>query len=281
MSKDYTTDLVKIAVECAKGIQALNGKIKNSDSVEDQFLKMVRPYLVATYGKLLTLYRLLNGYELSDLIPKAKGRSFDHVTPFDTVRSLYENYLQISFILQRYKSVAEKNYIMLLWNIRLYQERFKMCSAKQKSLSKIVKEQALLKKYTDIVYNTYYQQLNDDFKNKYLRFKDLSKDYWPKPSNLYRFCGVHSSQHELLYKMHSQYAHMEPLALAQISELLSTSDGDNHKDSLYHAGNAFPFAVLTLQAFSTVSEEIARLFEGDLKDVYHFAKNKISKERLT
>nr|MBC7611493.1 hypothetical protein [Pseudopedobacter sp.] len=181
--------------------------------------EVVLPYISAINRKLLTIIHLLNGYSFGDLKPLLNQTSFDWISCYDLIRSLYECFLQLNFVANRYKSDNEKLFIARWFHIRFFKERAELAKSnktinvnhKLQLESEILKimnlENLIIKDCAELK-----RREENEFKWK----KNSLFNNWPKPEKLYSFANIHENKHRVFYKMHSIYSHSEPLAILQI-----------------------------------------------------------------
>jgi hypothetical protein len=111
-SKTLLNTIIRTAHYFSKSI-ALVSPVASTGQPADLQRGIALPYMVLIYGKILTVYRLLKGYSLEDLLPKMVGVSNDGYSCYDINRALYECFLQANFITSRYQTDEEKHYIGL------------------------------------------------------------------------------------------------------------------------------------------------------------------------
>lgn len=218
-SKDDLEVLIKVASDYAHLIGSIYNT-KEPKQPTDWLRESILAYMVFIYGKLLTSIRILHGYTIDDILPHLKSRSFDQFTCFDITRSVYESFLQSTWILKEFKTEEQRHFITLWWTVRALSERVGLAKVKKDTEDQAKKEQEEIIKLCNVLKSKYPKELND-YK---IKFKGIDKAYdlpkWPKPSQLYGIAGVSKFHHDYIYKFHSLYSHSEPFAMTQLKHFL-------------------------------------------------------------
>jgi hypothetical protein len=217
-SKDDLEVLTKVASDYAY----LIGLVKTSKVAEqpaEWLRENILAYMVFIYGKLMTSIRVLHGYQIDDIIPHINSKSYDQFTCFDITRSVYESFLQSSWILKEFRTEEQRHFLLLWWTIRAYSERVSLAKAKH---AEDEAENAKLEitKLCGIL-NSRYQKELEGYKQKFNGKDANGLPKWPKPGQLYRIAGVSKFHHDYIYKFHSLYAHSEPFAMTQLKHFLN------------------------------------------------------------
>lgn len=219
-SKDDLEVLIKVASDYAHLIGSINNT-KEPKQPTDWLRESILAYMVFIYGKLLTGIRILHGYTIDDILPHIKSRSFDQFTCFDITRSVYESFLQSTWILREFRTEQQRHFISLWWTVRALSERVSLAKAKKDAEDEAIKEQEEIVKLCNVLKSKYSKELND-YKKK---FNGIDKAYdlpnWPKPSQLYHIAGVSKFHHDYIYKFHSLYSHSEPFGMVQLKHFLN------------------------------------------------------------
>ena len=213
------------------------GKIQNTKIPTDEFKNMIIPYAVTIYGKMLTSFRILNGYSIEDIIPLAKGISNDQFSTFDLTRSVYECFLQSSWMTSHYISDRERRYITCWSTIRAYSERATLANVRGLKNGKLEHEAKVILSLKQEILDNYSDILNADIKN-FNKDKYTGVAVWPKASMLHAKIGVSKFHHNYFYKLHSIYSHSEPFAMMQVSYAM-----DNEQDVNETIALAAPYLI--------------------------------------
>jgi len=238
------------------------------------------PYMILIYGKILTAYRLLNGYSLEDLHPKMVGVSNDAYSCYDINRALYECFLQANFIISRYQTDEEKQYIGLWWHIRAFSERSIMAKNRAMQNTKLDQEAKDIETYKSLIETSYSLLRTKDVQQFGPEKKKSEWPAWPKAGNLNQMAGIHNTHHKHFYKKNSLYAHSEPFALMQLGTHHKLGRDDLDGNILSHGTELIYLSVLSLKSFSLIFKSIEELFENDadLQSMYVGAKRAFGEE---
>jgi hypothetical protein len=238
------------------------------------------PYMILIYGKILTVYRLLNGYNLEDLHPKMVGVSNDSYSCYDIIRALYECFLQANFIVSRYETDDEKHYISLWWHIRAFSERSIMAKNRAMKNTKLDQEAIDIESYKTLIDTSYAGIRAKDVQQFGPEKKKSDWPAWPKAGNLNQMAGIHDTHHKHFYKRNSLYAHSEPFALMQLGTHHRLGKDDLDGAILSQGTEVIYLSVLALKSFSMIFKPIEVLFENDedLQAMYAGAVNTFGRE---
>lgn len=253
-----STELLKMVIRI---ISIYKNAIKEVKTIEsDDPISRIKkdillPYMVLTYGKALSAYRLLNGYSLMDLHPSVQGVSNDTFTIFDVVRALYECCLQSSFLIKRYQSEDEIQYMARWWYCRAYSERALLAKNRSMSNDQLEEEAKQMNDYKLDIANIY-GSISDIDKQEFGFDKLTGLAKWPTPGKLYQIVGIHKSQHDHIYKYYSIYAHCEPLSMLQVSDAFRKGDVDVNISIVTQGVYVLQLLVLSLRYMSLAFPEL-------------------------
>lgn len=253
VSKQYLQVLLKIASDYAYIIGSINNPKEPKDPSALLRINMLS-YMVFIYGKLVTSIRILNGYKVDDIIPSLTGTSYDQFTCFDITRSVYEAYLQSSWILKEFETEEQRHFISLWWTVRAFSERAVMAKSRGTIHENLAKEDEKIRAYTIVMQTRY-----SDYLQLYTaKFGKLNKKAvlpnWPKPSQLYLIAGVSKFHHNYIYKYHSLYSHAEPFAMMQMEHTIKNPI-DVNEHIAFVAPYLVNFSVMAMDNFSNLYPE--------------------------
>lgn len=218
-SKDDLEVLVKVASDYAHIISSIeNPKIRQQPT--DWLKKNMLTYIAFIYSKLVTSIRVLNGCHIDDIIPEVTGKSFDQFTCFDITRSVYESFLQSSWIVNDFQTEEERHFVCLWWKVRGGAERILVAKNRARKDENLDAEMEQIAKYTKIIQEKYSSYL-ENYITKFGKHKNTGLPNWPKPGQLYPIAGVSNFHHDYVYKFHSLYSHSEPFAMIQLDYFLN------------------------------------------------------------
>ena len=234
-SKDDLEVLTKVASDYAYMIGLIK-RPRIAEQPSELLRENILAYMVFIYGKLGTSIRILNGYQIDDIIPHINSKSYDHFTCFDITRSVYESFLQSSWILKEFSTEKQRHFLILWWTVRAYSERVSLAKAKHAE-DEAENVELEIVKLCGILKSRYKEEL-DDYKQKFKGTDANGLPRWPKPGQLYRIAGVSKFHHDYIYKFHSLYSHSEPFAMTQLKHFLS-----NPIDINLHIGFTAPYLI--------------------------------------
>ena len=250
-SKDDLEVLTKVASDYAYLIGSIR-KTKTAEQPTKWLRESMLAYIVFIYGKLVTSIRILHGYQIDDILPHIQSRSYDQFTCFDITRSVYESFLQSSWILKEFRTEEQRHFIFLWWTVRSYSERVNLARAKhaeeeaENAKLEIIKLCGILK--------SRYQKELDKYGQQFRGKEANGLPKWPKPGQLYQIAGVSKYHHDYLYKFHSLYSHSEPFAMTQLKHFLNNPiDVNLHIE--FTAPYLIFFSVVALDNFSILFPE--------------------------
>lgn len=216
-SKDDLEVLTKVASDYAY----LIGLVKTPRVAEqpaEWLRENILAYMVFIYGKLVTSIRILHGYQIDDIIPHINSKSYDQFTCFDITRSVYESFLQSSWILKEFRTQEQRHFLLLWWTVRAYLERVSLAKAKRAE-DEAANVKLEIAKLCGVLKSKYQKEI-DDYIQKFKGKDANGLPRWPKPGQLYQIAGVSKYHHDYLYKFHSLYSHSEPFAMVQLKYFL-------------------------------------------------------------
>lgn len=252
-SKDDLEVLVKVASDYSNILNTVKC-VTDARQPTDALRKNMLSYIAFIYSKLLSSIRILHGYSIDDIIPTVTGRSFDQFTPFDLTRSVYECFLQSSWIISDFKTEEERHFVCLWWNIRGLSERVLMAKNRARKDETLDTEERHIALYTNIIQEKYAKCL-EKYSKKFGRHKNNTLPNWPKPRQLHAVAGVSKFHHDYIYKFHSLYSHSEPFAMIQLNYFLNNPiDVNEHVH--FTAPYLIFFSVATLNNFRILYPEI-------------------------
>jgi hypothetical protein len=252
-SKDDLEVLVKVASDYAHVI----GSIKTPKSIEqptDWLRKNMLTYIVFIYGKLVTSIRILHGYQIDDIIPSVTSKSFDQFTCFDVTRSVYESFLQSSWIVDEFKSENERHFISLWWTVRGLSERVLIATNRKRKNEDLGIETQKINTLTNVITEKHSYYL-DKYIDRFGKPKGGTLPNWPKPGKLHVIAGVSKFHHDYIYKFHSLYSHSEPFAMIQLDYFLNNPIDVNEHIS-FTAPYLIFFSVAALNNLRSLYPEI-------------------------
>lgn len=272
-------DLIfKIASLFSFCLNEINQPLKTTDT--EKLKSIILPYMAVMYGKIITSYRLLNGYSLDDLHPGVDGISNDSISLYDVIRSMYECFLQANFITSRSTTPEDTRYLIFWWDYRALTERVLLASTSDIRNEQLDDEIRYIDRIADEVAKNYSVQLEQDIA-KFQKHKNQKLANWPKPGKLYDRAGVHQSQHEYLYKLNSLYSHCEPFAMMQVRYFIETNKNDLDINVLLHGRYIADLSLAAIDVFSKIFPEVKVSIENSpgLGLMIDKAKSYLSKSR--
>ncbi|GAA3971405.1 hypothetical protein GCM10022246_24850 [Pedobacter ginsengiterrae] len=252
-SKDDLEVLVKVSSDYSHILSTIK-PVTDPRQPTDALRKNMLAYIAFIYSKLLTSIRILHGYHIDDIIPQVTGRSFDQFTPLDLTRSVYESFLQSSWIINDFKTEEERHFVCLWWKVRGLSERVLMAKNRARKDENLDAEGKQIALYTNIIQEKYPDYL-EQFSKKFGRYKNSILPNWPKPGQLHAIAGVSKFHHDYIYKFHSLYSHSEPFAMIQLDYFLNNSI-DVNEYVHFTAPYLIFFSVATLNNFRVLYPEI-------------------------
>ncbi|RZK37333.1 MAG: hypothetical protein EOO90_25470 [Pedobacter sp.] len=121
--------------------------------------------MAVMYGKIITAYRLLNGYSLDDLHPGVDGISNDSISLHDVIRSMYECFLQANFIISRSTTLEDIRYLIFWWDYRALSERVLLASTSNLTNDQLQGEAEYLAKISNELVKKHSVRLDQDANN--------------------------------------------------------------------------------------------------------------------
>jgi hypothetical protein len=260
-SKQLLNGIILLIAKYSHAISQI-GKIPVTHQATELRKDIVKPYMVMMYGKAVTAYRLLNGYTLTDLHPKASGVSNDSFTLYDVVRALYECFLQSSFIIQRSKTPEEIQYMASWWHCRAFSERSILAVNRAISNAQTDGELQFIKDHTLMIDQRYQSYKVADIA-AFGKDRTTGLADWPKPSKLVNIAGVSQNKHNYIYKFNSIYAHCEPLSILQVGETAKTGKVDINGAIILHGTYVLYLMAFGLENFAMVFSEVEKMISED------------------
>lgn len=230
-------------------------RIPQKTSDTEKLKSIVLPYMAVMYGKIITAYRLLNGYSLDDLHSDVEGISNDSISLYDVIRSMYECFLQANFIVNRSTTPKDIRYLIFWWDYRALSERVLLTSTSDFKNEQLDEEIIHIDRIANEVINNHSLQLEHDI-IRFQKPKSQKLANWPKPGKLYEDAGVHQSQHEYLYKLNSLYTHCEPFAMMQVRYFIETNNNDLDRNILIHGRYIADLSLAAIDCFSKIFPEV-------------------------
>ncbi|WP_231492201.1 hypothetical protein [Pedobacter sp. Leaf170] len=227
--------------------------LKTSD--DEKLKSIMLPYMVVMYGKIITAYRLLNGYSLDDLHPEIQDITNDSVSLYDIIRSMYECFLQANFNISRARTPKDLRYMIYWWDYRGLSERVQLASTGDFDINDIDEEVKHIDRIANEVIKNHSDQLEEDIIN-FRKSKNQKLANWPKPVKLYEAAGIHKTQHDYLYKLNSIYTHCEPFAMMQVRYFIETNNNDLNRNILIHGRYIADLSLAAIDGFSRVFPEV-------------------------
>jgi len=252
-SKDDLEVLVKVASDYAHILDSIENP-KNIKQPADWLRKNMLTYIAFIYSKLVTSIRILHGYQIDDIIPSVTTKSFDQFTCFDITRSVYESYLQSSWIVDEFRNEKERHFISIWWTLRGLSERVLLARNRRRKDEDLGNEIQKIDTLTNII-NEKYPHYLEKYSAKFGKQKNASLPNWPKPGQLYVIAGVSKFHHDYIYKFHSLYSHSEPFAMIQLDHFLNNPIDVNQHIS-FTAPYLIFFSVAALNNFRSLYPEI-------------------------
>lgn len=252
-TKDDLEVLVKVASDYAHVLSSIKTP-KNVEQPTDWLRKNMLAYIGFIYSKLVTSIRILHGYHIDDIIPSVTNKSFDQFTCFDTTRSVYESFLQSSWIVDEFQDEKQRHFISLWWTARGLSERVVMARNRKRQNEDLDSETQQINAFTNIIKEKYSDYL-EKYIAKFGKPKNSTLPNWPKPGQLYVIAGVSKFHHDYIYKFHSLYSHSEPFAMIQLGYILNNPIDVNQHIS-FTAPYLIFFSVATLNNLRSLYPEI-------------------------
>jgi len=277
-SRAHLSVLIRLISRYGTIIQKI-GKIQKPETPTEVFRNLIIPYAVTIYGKMLTSFRILNGYSIEDIIPLAKGISNDQFSTFDLTRSVYECFLQSSWLTSRYITDRERQYVTSWSTIRAYSERATLANVRGLKNGQLEDEADLIIGLKQEIFENYNEILLDDIRN-FGKDKYTGVAVWPKATKIHSKVGVSKYHHDYFYKIHSIYSHCEPFAMMQVSYAMDNEQDVNETIALaapylihFSAANLNYLGIL----FPECENEISNSVDG-FKEVIDGSINYLAKE---
>ncbi len=242
--------------------------------------KQASDFLTKNVMASLTLWNIVNPKKTEDF-PIVKGLYgvFDFPSAWVLVRTLFEGYINMNYLLIDPRSNKEREFRLDLWDRHGLLERQRMAH----SIGSHDKKLETNKKQID--------ELTESIRgSKYFNILSLSKQQavlcgpgWTDVKTLSRAdkANIHRSQSEFLFKFCSNYAHCESFALMQVHAVRSS----NEAQKLMSLPMSFVemFLSLTLKLFGELQQMAKPVIIGDqdltrIIDFWHDLKTKNFKE---
>lgn len=161
-----------------------------------------------------SISRILNLNCTNDL-PKI----YDFTSVYVLLRSLFEGYINMYYVLIDPKTDSEKEFKLDLCDRNALYERQKMGEFIGFKHLRLLEEKESIEKYTEsIKKSNYFKSLKDNEKQSYIETEKWTKSKWKERADK---SNIHESHFEFFYKLLSNYAHSEPFALMQIHDVKS------------------------------------------------------------
>jgi len=193
---------------------------------------------------------------------------WDSPSAYVLIRTLFEGYVNMHYVLLDPGSEEERRLRMDLWDRHALLERQKMGSSIGSRHKKLDAEKKQIEAYTKSIRESpCVQSLQEKERQSLI---DMHK--WTKENTLDRAdkAGIHRSQSEFVYKFLSNYAHCEPYALMQIHSVHSGDQARQLMDLLIRFAEMF--LSCTLNAFAKIQPLAKSEMEKDdeLAEIINF-----------
>lgn len=193
---------------------------------------------------------------------------WDFPSAYVLIRTLFEGYVNMHYILIDPESEEDKRLRIDLWDRHALLERQKMGSSIGSKHKKLEAEKSQIEVYTkSIRESTCVQSLQEEERKSLI---NTSKWTTLKALDRAAKAGIHKSQSEFVFKFLSNYSHCEAYALMQIHSVHS----DEQAKELMNLPIRFTemFLSLTLNAFATIQPLAKPIIEKDgvLEEIIDF-----------
>lgn len=230
----------------------------------------------------LTIWNIINPKDISDFkVNNSSFKMYDLPSLYVLIRTLFEGYLNMNYILIDPESEEERELRLNLWDRHALYERKKMANFIGTQNEKLKLELDKIEEYTNRIKNSPY--VNKKLKNE--KQSLIERHNWCKLKKvqLAEKANIHKSQAEFMYKFLSNYVHSDSYSLMQINSY----DSVDVIKSFFQLPINFTemFMSLTIDAFSKMmpiakeivnkDEELVQVIalwkdlkSKDLKEVY-------------
>lgn len=209
----------------------------------------------------LTFYRILYPTPIGDFPEISPNFNlYDFTTANVIVRTMFETYVNMYYIIFDPKTEEEREFRLDLWYCHALSERQKMGkSLGSKNPRMAEEEKQYLSLKNKIKSSSFFSKLPQNEKDSI-----ETSDKWTRDSTIERATksGFHNSQSEFLYKFLSNYAHSEPFSLMQIHDVKSPEDAKMLLNALPKS-YAEMFLALTLNLFGKIYNPAKSIIDKD------------------
>jgi len=231
----------------------------------------------------LTVWNINNPTSIEEFpMIRNSFKIYDFPSAYVLVRTLFEGYINMNYVLIDPISDEEREFRLNLWDKHGLLERQKMASSIGSQPKQLEIEKRQIDAYTKSIANSqYFKNLPGSEQQSFLH-----TDKWTKLGTIKRAdkANIHRSQSEFIYKFLSNYAHSESYALMQIHSVRSVEMAQK----LMCLPMAFTemFQSLTLNLFAKLQPVAKSMIEDDqdllcIIDFWEGLKTKDHKKLLT
>jgi len=239
---------------------ALNISVKTTGLPCNRAQQLASDFLTKNTMVSLTIWNIINPKNTKEFpVVKSSFKAYDFSSANVLVRTLFEGYINMNYVLIDSVSDEEKEFRMNLWDRHGLLERQKMGTSIGSRPKQFQIDKRQINIYTKSITNSQY------FKNlpKSEQQSFLNMDKWTKLKTLERAdrANIHRSQSEFIFKFLSNYAHSESYALMQIYSVRSTQTAQE----LMRLPMGFTemFLSLTLKLLAKLQPVAMSTMEGD------------------
>jgi len=208
----------------------------------------------------LTIWHIINPQNIEGFpITSDSFRVYDFPSAHVLIRTLFEGYINMNYVLIDPKSDEEREFRLNLWDRHALLERQKMASSIGSQHKKVKIEERKIDVYAESIKNSqYFRTLPGDEQQSFLNMHK-----WTKLNTIERAdkANIHRSQSEFIYKFLSNYAHSEAFALMQIHSVFSVQMAQ--KLMRFPIRFTEMFLSLTLKLFAKLHPVAASIIESD------------------
>lgn len=228
----------------------------------------------------LTIWHIINPQNIQGFpITSDSFKVYDFPSAHVLIRTLFEGYINMNYVLIDPKSDEEREFRLNLWDRHALLERQKMASSIGSQHKKVKRGERRIDVYAESIKNSqYFRTLPGDEQQSFLNMHK-----WTKLNTIQRAdkANIHRSQSEFIYKFLSNYAHSEAFALMQIHSVFSVQMAQ--KLMRFPIRFTEMFLNLTLKLFAKLHPVATSIIESDqdlleIIDLWEDLKRKDLKE---
>lgn len=208
----------------------------------------------------LTIWNIINPKNISDFkVNNSSFKMYDLPSLYVVIRTLFEGYLNMNYILLDPESEEERELRLNLWDRHALYERKKMSNFVGTQNKKLKLELEKIEEYTNRIKNSPYVKKQPKNRRQSL----IERHNWCKLKKvqLAKKANIHKSQAEFMYKFLSNYVHSDSYSLMQINSYDSV---DTVKKFLQLPINFTEMSMsLTIDTFSKMIPKAHKIVNND------------------